>query len=170
MAIAYDAKSTKAGSSNLTWTHTPVGTPKAIIVCVGTAQASDVVTSVTYGGEAMTEITGSPRIRTGEASSCYAYFLGANIPTGAQTVVVTKGSTLAGAICISLTATVDTTEIVATDDSIDSASLENPSSEMSLAGATCWAAECFMPGQDAVASITPTAGWTSGLEFWYVLL
>lgn len=165
MAIAFDAKSQKAGSSNISWTHTPVGTPKAIVVSIGNTSSTDIVTGVTYGGVAMTEVSGSPLLNTNEASSVHVYFLGANIPTGARTVTVTHSFTVIGATCISLTATADTTQVQAVNVDINSTSVANPSDTLELGSVTCWVVETFMSGQDANSGITPLSGWTSQLEY-----
>jgi len=165
MAIAFDAKSQKAGSSNISWTHTPTGTPKAIVVSIGNTSSTDIVTGVTYGGVAMTEVSGSPLLNTNEASSVHVYFLGANIPTGAQTVTVTHPFTVIGATCISLTATADTTQVQAVNVDINSTSVANPSDTLELGSVTCWVVETFMSGQDANSGITPLSGWTSQLEY-----
>lgn len=166
MAIAYDAKSTKAGSSTLTWTHTPAGTPKGVVVFVTAGLAQSTISGVTYGGVTMDELAGSPMIHGIETGVIHAYFLGANIPTGAQTVVATSiVSTIKGAICITLTATAGTTTVQAINTNIDSNSVENPSATFSIGGVTCFVVESGWSGQDAIAGVAPNSGWTSQLEY-----
>jgi len=76
-----------------TFTHTPVGTPDAVLVAIvhGT-QAAAVESGVTYGGVAMT-LAASAQDTAGEPGYCAIYSLTANVPTGAQTVAVTRAST-----------------------------------------------------------------------------
>lgn len=117
MAIAFDAGSqpTPATSDPLTWTHTPVGTPRGVFVAVHTSlSAADSVVAVTYGGVAMTEVTESPQ-STNEGGSnddgmTHLFFLGAGIPTGAQTVSVDMSNTsfTRYARCVTVTAAGDT--------------------------------------------------------------
>lgn len=97
MTVSHDAYSKMTaearGPSNPqthSWTHTPSGTPKGVLVWITTAatltNATDnMVESVTYGGVAMTKVvevhgTGS------EPGSTWLYELLSSIPTGAQTV------------------------------------------------------------------------------------
>lgn len=166
MAVAFDAFTAgpgATGAANESYTHTPVGTPRAIIVQVVGISGSDIVTSVSYGGVAMVEVTGSPNVKgAAEVGDTYTYFLGSGIPTGAQTVLNVGTATRASS-CISLTAA-DNTEVVDTDATINSNSLANPSATLALAGRTCFCAEVFFSGQGAVTGITPLTGWTGRRE------
>lgn len=166
-AVAFDAfNAGTSGTGNLSYTHTPVGTPKGIVVMVSQiGSKADQVSSVTYGGVAMTEVAGSPNIlATGEVDVVYTYFLGSSIPTGAQTVSVTvSGAANKLANSYSLTALTDT-EIVDVDATINSAAQENPSVTLSLGGRTSWASINLLSGQNDITGITPLAGWTSNGE------
>src|SRR3972149_1067868 len=110
MAIAFDAFSNYTGTSNtsFSWTHTPVGTPKAVIVWVVQNAATTVEANApTYGGVTMT-LVGSSVNSTGERGRVDCYFLGTKIRTGSQTVEVTvitpPGTYYRGASCVTLTA------------------------------------------------------------------
>lgn len=166
MAVAFDAFSASAGSGTRTWTHTPVGTPRAVIVFAVLSNATDNITTVTYGGTSCTGIAGSPNVvGTGENCAAHAFFLGASIPTGAQSVVVTQtgGSVGMCAYAITLTAATDT-EVVDSDGTISSTSIADPSVTLSLASRTSFAALAFSSGHDAVTSITQLTGWTNRNE------
>lgn len=97
-AVAHDAASEShagaTGSTNqasFTWTHTPAGTPRGVLVYVFTRSATQTVTGVTYGGVAMTAEAGGVAIDTGgEAGRVDTFFLGTGIPTGAQSIVVSR--------------------------------------------------------------------------------
>jgi hypothetical protein len=110
-----DAKSTLSFGTSGTgpthsWTHTPVGTARGIVVAIQTDQGSDVISTVTYGGVSMSRVAHVLDTAT-EPGGAYIYFLGSGIPTGAQTVAVTRTSTGAMSIracCISLKADNDT--------------------------------------------------------------
>src|SRR5688572_13669586 len=112
MAIAFDAASNvAAGNGTLSWTHTPVGTPKGVLVLIASASLTDQVAAATYGGTAMTELADSPLLQTvgDEGGSVYGYFLGSSVPTGAQTVEVTvTGAASKRAVAVTVTAAGDT--------------------------------------------------------------
>jgi len=117
-AVAHDAASEShagtTGSTNqasFTWTHTPAGTPRGVLVFVFTRSATLTVTGVTYGGVAMTAIGGGAAVDTaGEPGRVDTYFLGASIPTGARPVVVsrTNNATVMYASAATQTALTDT--------------------------------------------------------------
>lgn len=60
-----------------------------VVVVVGRS-ATDKVVGVTYGGVAMTRITDAVESGGGDDGRAALFFLGGSIPTGAQTVVVTR--------------------------------------------------------------------------------
>ena len=93
--FAFDAFSNAAGSSSggrvdLSWTHTPVGIPKGVVVLIANENTvADAVAGVTYGGVAMSELSGSPFSGTlGGEENCvlHGFVLTSSVPTGAQTV------------------------------------------------------------------------------------
>ena len=117
-AVAHDAASEShtgttgsTGAALFTWTHTPVGTPRGVLVYVYTISATQTVTGVTYGGVAMTAVAGGAAVDTaGEPGRVDTFFLGASIPVGAQSVVVsrTNNATIMYASAATQTAGVDT--------------------------------------------------------------
>lgn len=171
MTVAYDAFSSIAqGTGDRNWNHTPVGTPRGVIVFVllGTnSLGADAVVGVTYGGSAMTEVSGSPVVKTTtEAMQVHCFVLLSSIPTGVQAVAVDVNAGLsepwqAGAITV--TAGADT-EVIDSDGTINSSTSTDPSVTLSLGGRTCFCAIGFSSGQNAVTGITPLTGWTSRLE------
>jgi len=96
LAVAHDAVSESADASSVSsysWTHTPSGTPTGILVYTFCNGSADIESAVTYGGESMTAVTGGfAQDTAGEDGYCKAWFLGggSTIPTGAQTVEVTR--------------------------------------------------------------------------------
>ncbi len=119
MAVAHDTASEShtgttgsASEASFSWTHTPVGTPRGVLVFVTSYGTSvDGVSSVTYGGTAMTAVSGGRAVDTaGEPGSCKTYFLGSSVPTGAQSVVVNRANdaTVMYAVAITVTAANDT--------------------------------------------------------------
>lgn len=110
MAVGYDATSVATqGTGNLSFTHTPSGTPRGVVVLVSQGGTiTDEVSGVTYGGVAMARIQFVTRTSADIPEAVYIYFLGAGVPTGAQTVVVTvSGATLKQAVAATQTAGAD---------------------------------------------------------------
>lgn len=98
MAVAFDATSEShtgttgsASQASFSWTHTVAGSPAGVLVFVFTNANSALISSVTYGGVDLTAVTGGQAIdTTGEPGRCDTYFLGSNVPSGNQTVEVTR--------------------------------------------------------------------------------
>lgn len=114
MAVAFDAVSEShtgttgsTSEASYSWTHTPAGTPKGVVVFTFTSTSSvDAHNAVTYGGVAMTAVPGGFAQDTAtEVGSTKAWFLGASIPTGAQTVAVTRNNNAVVCYAIAVTAT-----------------------------------------------------------------
>lgn len=166
MAVAFDAYTANNGTGNLSFTHTPVGTPKGIILLCDGDDTTDEFSSATYGGVAMTEVSGSPNVlTTGEGGNVSCFFLGSGIPTGAQTVAVTVIGTGTKQVGVfSVTASADT-EVVDSDGTINSTSQADPSVTLSLSGRSSFCAIGFFSGQGAVTGTTPFTSWTSRTEF-----
>jgi hypothetical protein len=165
MAIAFDAFAVGAtGTTNRSWTHTPVGTPRAALAVILNLNGENPSTAATYGGVAMTKAAGAPVVKaTGEVGAVDIWFLGANVPTGAQTVEITvNGSGTKAPRSYTLTAGTDT--YVVDTAAFNSDSLENPSDTLALGGIVSWAMVAFLSGQDDVTGITPLANWTADNE------
>src|ERR1041384_6644018 len=115
MAVAYDAVSeshTGAGGSiseaSFSWTHTPVGTPRGVLLYVfsnATQVGPGTVVTATYGGVSMTALGTTASDSAGELGGVRALFLGSSIPTGAQTVTVTRPNTAVEMYAIAITVT-----------------------------------------------------------------
>jgi len=167
VAVAYDAfANSAAAASTRSWTHTPVGTPRGVIVWVIDIDGDDDISTVTYGGVSMTQVSASPAVlTTGETGAVHCFFLGSSIPTGAQTVVATAPTGTGGVkvgYSVTLTAAADT-EVV-DSDAINSASVADPSVVLALAGRTSWAGLALYSGHDALTGITPLLNWTGRIE------
>ena len=112
MAVAHDAASeSHTGTSGSTseasfsWSHDPVGTPRGVLVFVITKDDADLISSVTYDGTALTQV--SEAIDTaGEPARCTAFFLGASVPTtDPATIVVNRTNNATGMYAIGITVT-----------------------------------------------------------------
>lgn len=161
MAAAYDAQSSLNFTLSNSFTHTPTGTPRGVLVLIAeNTTGTDDVTAVTYGGVAMARTTnGFIADTVGEPGSAYAYFLGAGIPTGAQTVAITNtGGLDKTAWCITVTANADTR--VAADQKANG-DVANPSVTIpTVAGFAGFVGAVLFSGQNAPGSITAGTGYT----------
>jgi hypothetical protein len=119
MAVAFDASSEShtgttgsASEASYSWTHTPAGTPKGVLVfAFNSSDNIDDMGVVTYGGVAVAAVTGGAASEnSAEGGWVKTYFLGSGIPTGAQTVVVNRTNNAFNmyAVCVTVTATGDT--------------------------------------------------------------
>ncbi|HLE03990.1 MAG TPA: hypothetical protein VI729_05165 [Anaerolineales bacterium] len=164
MTAAYDAISNATpGTGDLSWTHTPAGTPRgAIVYVIQQGGGTDEVSGVTYGGSAMVEAPASPIGKTGgEPDVVYAYTLLSSVPTGNQTVVVTvSGADPKAAVCITLTAAADLV-VQDADNSINSTAIDDPSFTLSLGGLDCFCCLGYFSGRQTPSMITPLASWTN---------
>lgn len=111
MSIAYDNESTIGlGTGDRNWNHTPSGTPRGVLVIIVDGVTTDQVVGVTYGGSAMTEVSGSPNVLSGgEGGAVHVFWKGSSIATGTQAVAVDRGDTTSwDAVCYTVTADSDT--------------------------------------------------------------
>lgn len=124
MAVAHDASSEShtgttgsTSEASFSWTHTPVGTPKGVVVFTMCTGGTELVSAVTYGGVSMSAVSGGSAVDTStEQGTTKAWFLGASIPTGPQSVVVTRtnnASTVYG-VAATVTAATSATELKGT--------------------------------------------------------
>lgn len=164
MTLAFDAQSNLAiGTGDRNFTHTPVGTPRGVVVVVVDGVSSDQVVGVTYGGTAMIEVPLSPAIEiAGELGSVHGFFLGASIPTGAQTVAIDRGdATNYIASCFSVTAAADT-EVF--DTSAATANAANPSVTLTGSASAGFACGGLFSGAGTLPGITPGTNYSNGQE------
>lgn len=126
MAIAHDAATViGTGTGTIEGTHTPTGTPKGVVVAIVQDGSAEEVTAVTYGGVSLKKEVFKGQA-TAEAGSSQFWFLGSEIPTGAQTVKVTvSGSNTRAVTCMTVTAGEDT-KVAATGSTAEE-SATNPS-------------------------------------------
>jgi len=105
--ILFDAVASTSGTSSptsLTWTHTPVGVPSIVVVCINAAATSSVVAkvqavTVTYGGVAMLKAAGASTVTGANLNATVVngqMFYLLNPPTGARPVVASNLGSLTG--------------------------------------------------------------------------
>jgi hypothetical protein len=97
---SYDAKSEgQVTNTTITFAHTPVGAPGAVVVSLGCWFDPGAFTAATYGGQALTAHPDSPVVSTNVR--VYMWYL-LNPPAGVQNVVLTwTNSGLVAYGCIS---------------------------------------------------------------------
>lgn len=109
--VASESHTGTTGSTSqasFSWTHTPVGTPKGVLVFTFVNANADNATSVTYGGTTVPAVTNGRSVDTaGEPGDCKAWFLGSGIGTGAKTVVVNRTNNTNVMYAVAITVTAD---------------------------------------------------------------
>lgn len=132
-----------------TWSHSPVGTPRAVIVTVAHGiESTDCIVSVSYGSASMTRVTTAADTAT-EPGRAYAYFVGASIPTGAQTISADIAATGACSTTdmeftsVTYTATVNTEVLASATDAENQA---NPTATLAYSGRVGLAVMVFYSG------------------------
>ena len=158
----YDAQSNASGTGDLSWTHTPVDTPTGVAVIVlQLGSSSHEVTSVTYGGVAMSQAYTILGVMGATPVWKAVYFLGRNIPDGAQTIAVdTTAATLRQAGAISVTGgTSSEIHNVASASGTGA----NPSVSLSL-NQRALIFGGMLSSHDAVTDVSPGAGYTQVFE------
>jgi hypothetical protein len=161
MAIAKDALTT----SNLaSFTHTPVGTPRGVLVMVPNESATDQVSACTYGGVAMTEVTLSPLLASGaEGGALHGFFLGSSVPTGPQTVAATVAAGSPHFIVQSATAGADM-EVITTGTINLTGVTGAQTGTLALGGREAIAVEVGWCSGSAVTATTQLTNWTGHNE------
>lgn len=171
MAVAWDVNTgtlevERTGTTDpQTWTHTPAGTLKGVVVAiVHTTSSTDHVSTVTYGGVSLTR-----KIRAtdtaNEPGAAELWFLGSGIPTGAQTVSVdlTSGTTDdMHFVSMGVTGSCDT-ETVVTGSINENAA--NPSVTLAYSGRTCLSLAALYGGGATAAAFTKNANCTVVQDF-----
>lgn len=165
MTVAFDAQSAlNTFTVTNSFTHTPVGTPKGVLVLISeNVGVTDVISTVTYGTAGLTQIAYFAGTGFAEPGGVYIFFAGGpSLPTGAQTVsiTVTSGTTVKVAWCITVTALQPTTDWCAVG-TVGNTSLANPSITLKTGGDFAgFCAACIMSGQAAPGNITAGTNFT----------
>lgn len=134
-----------------------------VAACVqGGNQSGDNIAGVTYGGETMTEVTGSPNSRgSPERSNVHVYILGLTgqtVPGSTQDVVFDVTATgIKQFACASFTLDSPGVEV---DTSVGSGNAADPSDTLSLGGETSYALIVGHSGHGNAANVIELAGWT----------
>lgn len=104
-----------ASEASFNISHTPVGTPRGVLVFIlvgnSVGAPTDPVTGITYGGTALTQVPSCTGTDTAdEPANANAWFLGASVPTGAVTVTVSRNNNavVVYAVVFTVTANGDT--------------------------------------------------------------
>lgn len=161
MAVAFDAQTmgpTFTTTSPNTFLHTPVGTPRGVVVCVTLSVAADTVSAVTYGGVAMSQILNISDAG-GEGGRAYVFFLGASVPTGAQTVSIAHSGGAFNKAGSAVTATAAADTEIGDSDS-QSGPIDDPSITLTTTPVSLRVG-AIHTGLNALADFTETAGFTN---------
>jgi len=167
MAVGFDAFTSIAiTTATLTATHTPVGTPKSVLIyVVGNSSNANGLGTVDYGGTTVPIVGSSPVINAGEGGNVYSYFLGSGIPAGAQTVTINTaavGASSKFAGIITLTALQNTT--INSIKTLSSNTITSPMLTLTLSGSASFCSIGFWSGLNAVGDTSPPNSWTNRVE------
>lgn len=167
--IAFDSKSVipVAFQGNIQWNHTPVGTPRGVLVLIAQNVATsgsnnDEVASVTYGGINVPDVSSSPfsHVHSFDGAVLHAFYLGSGIPSGVQQVKINAQQPVYSfkrAVVIVYTAESDTSvEAVGT---LSDANLDDPSITLSTSVETTLAG-VLLSGHPTGIGVTPGSGFT----------
>lgn len=162
MAVAFDAATKSAQfledvyPSPYTFTHTPSGTPKGVVVmvvCWPTDGGYDLVSGVTYGGVAMTRVQAAWDTAV-EEGCAYIYFLGSGISSGAQTVAIQEvdnGIVYPKKVAVAVTVTASGDTVVADSDIVQN-DTANPSATLTANGQSGMAFAAMFSGLGTAAT------------------
>ncbi len=151
MAIAYDTF-TDCNNNAGTFSHTPVGTPRAVFVMASHPDNADFITGVTYGGVAMSRVNAFG-VGFGSQSTSYIYFLGSNIPAGTQSVVISGTAHGGHSVIVTYTGSADTEIIDFDGEASSTGGAQDVSHVMSHSGRLAASVVAFVQGGGA--------GWTA---------
>lgn len=123
MAVTFDAGSEShtgaAGSvsqASFNWSHVGSAATKkgALVFVMGFLSSADDSTAVTYGSANLAVVSGGFAVDTaGEPMTCRAWFVGDGVPTGTQTITVTRNNNVneMWAVGITVEYGLDTSEV-----------------------------------------------------------
>ncbi len=165
--------SVNGDTEDFSWSHTAGASPEGVVVfvVVETTTADDVI-GVTYNSVSMTEITGSPLIKSsGETAAVHAFFLGASIVGGTKTVAVdldgTSPETFAFAITFDAAADLEINTIsdvtctnpATPDYDLCADAVQSPSETLALGSVTSAVIMGWFFGDGSSAGSTPFGSW-----------
>lgn len=162
--IAFDAAAEGTGTTTFNWTHTPAGTPEAVVVfcIVNAATGVNEITGANYAGTAMSNTLWAANDTSGETGRVESYFVVTPVPTGAQTAeCVSATGTSKHGISISMSAS---NHMHFFSGCTQAGNEENPNcsiTNVSNVRALFVVAGLFS-GLDAESSVTAGSGYTLG--------
>lgn len=169
MTVAFDAvtQSNFGAVSPYSFNHTPVGTPKGVVVfvtrqaeTVASFPATPLVSAITYGGVALGRVVRATWIGSEDAETD-CWFLGAGIPTGVQAVSISNdGSNVENAYVFAFTLTAAADTEVGDFDSLAIGSTTAASVTLTTA-INALRLACTMSGRPTIGNLTALAGFTN---------
>ena len=163
MAIAFDASGNSSLSANPSWTHTPVGAPKGVLVVLVQDDGSDEsgALAVTYGGESLSLLGMVDGSAASEPGRVYFYLLASTSLTGARTVAVTGGTVNKLASSYTVTTGGGNVEQVGSIGSVVSSSQDDPTTNITNSSAlTSLTFSGIKSGLGSDANVTADANHT----------
>ena len=162
MAVAWNSVFTPIATETddtASISYAPGTTIAGIFVTIYTpTHGDDRITSVTFGGDALTRIV-EAHDTVDEPGSAYLYFVGTSIPSGTQNVVITvnAAATQLRGVIGSVTAAADTSII---DSDLISGNVGNPQLTLATGADNAAVTAGIYSGLASVASLTELSGQT----------
>lgn len=156
-------------STPITVSHTATN-PKGVLILVNQrAPATDSIGSVTYGGVAVPEVTGtttdSPILTTNaEPYALHYFFLGSGVPSGTQDAVITPTAQAGRLVTVMTFDGANDLEVNDLELLLDTVAA-NPSATFALNSIESLVVETWGSGWSAVGNVAPLTGWTEQSEF-----
>lgn len=174
-SVAFDALTSQTGTGDFSFTHTPVGTPRGVLIAAvqDLGASNEALSPPRYGSMTVPWVhiaqgTGNnPTLSTSssEDSAVYLWFLGAAIPTGAQTVKLNFNATGSTKRIYVMTLTADDDiEIVSALPYDQDASGGVNALSFASGSRTSFMVTALHHAVNAVGDITQPAGWTARNE------
>lgn len=145
-----------------TFSHAGGGSPKgALLLMVQNTTGVAAITSVDYGGVTLDEIGVQGLDSAGEPGIARAYFAGASIPSGTQTVTITWGSNETADQQFTMITLNGAADLEVVDNDHVGEDTANPSLVMNVSGREALAFVCIHSGLAAVGSLALLTGMTA---------
>jgi len=159
--VAFDAateSSVFTTTDPFTFTHTPSGTPRGVLVFIAhNTNSTDLINgTVSADGVSLTRVATNGRAcdTAGEQGCTYSYFVGAGVPNEALTISIDHTASTADKIATAITFTGDDDLEVVASCKVEN-NVANPQCAVDCGSRTCQRSCAIFSGLAAVSSLTP---------------
>lgn len=153
MAVAYEsqASGTQASSTTLTFSATPGGSNRCLIVVAG-ARSNTVTLSATFNGVAMTQIA-QLNVNQNDVCRLAAFYLNAPFAGTANVVITSSGSTNLRGCAVNYTGTLQTSSVIDGSNSGQNDGVSSLTVSITTSVANTWGVCCHANTIDAATAV-----------------